>query len=257
MTSLCGVSVRDNRAGAIGGGLFRVSNTEDGALAVERSTISGNRIPVDAESSLAGGMYLQGLAIRIRASTVSDNEAGYNGGIWLGQGSTVEMVNSTIAGNRALEFHGGGIWLAGSPSGTILNCTVAGNGSTGDDGLAAAIFGEGPDLVLKNTIIDGQVVGNPYSAISCDQGHGDGGGNAQWPVEREAGGSDDPDALCAAGALVADPRLGEMGDNGGPTPTAAPAADSPAIGLGTDCPETDQRGEPRGEPCTSGAVEVE
>jgi hypothetical protein len=255
-TVLCGIEVRGSEAGAIGGGLFRVSNTADGTFSMELSTVSGNRVPAGVEG-LAGGMYLQGLAIDIRSSTVADNEADYNGGVWIGQDSTVEMTNATIAGNRALLFHGGGVWLAGEPTGTLLNCTIAGNGSTGDDGQAGAIFGPGEGLVLKNTIVDGQVVGNPYSPISCDQPHGDGGGNVQWPVQREAGGSDDPDRLCAGGALVADPLLGELSDNGGFTLTAAPSADSPVVGLGTDCPATDQRGRRRGEPCTSGAVEVD
>jgi hypothetical protein len=59
-----------------------------------------------------------------------------------------------------------------------------------------------------------------------------------------------------ADPLVADPLLGELGDNGGETETMLPGSSSPAVGLGTGCPETDQRGEPRGEPCTAGAVEV-
>lgn len=256
VTVLCGAALRDNRAGAIGGGLFRVSNTGDGTFAMDASSVSGNQVPAGAESSLAGGMYLQGLAITITASTISANQADYGGGVWLGQDTTVDITNVTIAGNRALAFHGGGLWLAGEPTGTLLNVTITGNQSSGDDGQAGAIFGPGDGLTIKNAIIDGQSVGNPFSPISCDQAHADGGGNVQWPVQREEGGSDDPDALCAAGALVADPMLVGLSDNGGPTLTSAPASQSPAIGLGTGCPETDQRGLPRGEPCTSGAVEV-
>jgi hypothetical protein len=50
--------------------------------------------------------------------------------------------------------------------------------------------------------------------------------------------------------------LGMLGDNGGTTETLLPAAGSPAIGLGSGCPPTDQRGSPRGNPCTAGAVEA-
>ena len=253
-TVLCGAVLRDNSAGAIGGGLFRVSNTGDGTFEMDRSAVSGNRVPAGAESSLAGGMYLQGLAVTITASTVSTNEADYNGGVWLGENTTVDMTNVTIAGNRALAFHGGGLWLAGEPTGRLLNVTIARNQSSGDDGQAGAIFGPGEGLTIKNSIIDGQSVGNPYSPISCDQVHADGGGNVQWPVQREAGGSDDPDALCAAGALVADPQLGMLSSQGGFTLTM-PVESGPAIGLGTDCPATDQRGQSRTEPCTSGAFE--
>ena len=55
---------------------------------------------------------------------------------------------------------------------------------------------------------------------------------------------------------VANPLLGELGHHGGDTETLVPASNSPARQLGTDCPAVDQRGVPRAEPCTAGAVEV-
>lgn len=79
----------------------------------------------------------------------------------------------------------------------------------------------------------------------CDEEHA-GGGNLQWP----------DGALCTSSPLVADPLLGALGEHGGDTETLVPSSSSPARGLGTGCPPTDQRGEPRGEPCTAGAVEV-
>ena len=50
--------------------------------------------------------------------------------------------------------------------------------------------------------------------------------------------------------------LGALGNNGGTTATMAPASGSPAIGIGSGCPATDQLGNPRPEPCTAGAVEA-
>ena len=47
-----------------------------------------------------------------------------------------------------------------------------------------------------------------------------------------------------------------LADNGGDTETLVPAAGSPAKGIATGCPPTDQRGNPRPEPCTAGAVEA-
>jgi hypothetical protein len=61
---------------------------------------------------------------------------------------------------------------------------------------------------------------------------------------------------------AADPQLGPLAANGGPTPTRAPAGGSPAIDHGgtraTGCPATDQRGvsRPQGPACDIGAVEV-
>ena len=176
----------------------------------------------------------------ITNSTISRNEAFYNGGIWINE-SDAHLKNVTIAENVAFGSNGGGIWLSYEPSGTILNATIANNHSTADSMIAGAIFGAG--LTLKNTIISGNTA---MYTPGCDESHASDGGNIQWP-----GG-----ALCSDDPTVEDPGLGELGDNGGPTETMMPSASGPAVGLGTDCPETDQRGEPRAAPCTSGAVEV-
>lgn len=78
---------------------------------------------------------------------------------------------------------------------------------------------------------------------------GSGDHNLQWPN----GVQDDMD--CTPGITRADPLLGELADNGGPTRTLAPLAGSPALAAGSECPPTDQRGEPRADPCTLGAYE--
>jgi hypothetical protein len=54
---------------------------------------------------------------------------------------------------------------------------------------------------------------------------------------------------------MADPKLGPLADNGGPTKTMALLAGSPAIGGGAGCPSTDQRGEPRKGACDIGAYQ--
>jgi hypothetical protein len=59
-----------------------------------------------------------------------------------------------------------------------------------------------------------------------------------------------------SGIRFVDPQLGALASNGGPTPTAAPAATSPLRKSGRDCPATDQRGVARNTAlCTIGAVE--
>lgn len=246
-TNLCGVQLTDNDAGSIGGALFRVSNTTDGTFAMDRTTVRGNAV-ADADTSNAGGLYLQGLAISITASTVAENRARYGGGIWIGQDSTVAMENVTVAGNDAFFSHGGGLWLNGAPTGKMVNCTIANNRTSSSEGLAAAMFGEAPGLTLQNTIIAGQETANPGRTPGCDRPHADGKGNLEFPIRN---------SRCAPGIAELDAKLGALGDHGGPTPTLVPQAGSPAIGMATSgCPATDQRGEPRGATCTSGAVEV-
>jgi len=239
-TSLCGVTIAGNHAGAIGGGFFRVSNDHTGSFAMDRTTVDGNGVVDGAATSNAGGLYLEGLALSISASTISRNQAAYNGGIWINT-CTVQMTNVTVAENTATASNGGGVWLGHTPTGTLLNCTIANNHSTADGQVAGAIFGDG--LTLVNTIVAGN---SAMYRPSCDVTRSDGSGDVQWP-----GGS-----LCTAGAHVVDPMLGALGDHGGPTETMVPAAGSPARGVGTGCPATDQDGKARGEPCTAGAVEL-
>ena len=61
--------------------------------------------------------------------------------------------------------------------------------------------------------------------------------------------------------LTADPTLGPLQGNGGPTQTMAPASGSPVIDAGGGCPATDQRGKPRPDnresACDIGAYEVQ
>jgi hypothetical protein len=239
VTTLCDVIIADNTAGAIAGGVFRVSNSDDGTFTMDKSTVSGNRVtPMDDGN--AGGLYLQGLALTVRDSTISHNEGFYNGGIWINECRAI-LTNVTIAENTAFGSNGGGVWLGNAPTGAMLNCTIANNHSTAEGMVAGAIFGAG--LELKNTIVSGNTA---MYTPGCSDEHESGGGNLQFP-----GG-----ALCTDAPLIADPALGALADNGGPTQTMLPTASSPAVGLGTECPPTDQRGEPRGEPCTAGAVEV-
>lgn len=235
--SLCGVTIQHNTAGAIGGGVFRVSNSHDGSFAMDKTLVDDNRVTATMKN--AGGLYLEGLALTVTSSTISHNQAHFNGGIWI-NACQVEMTNTTIAENTATGSNGGGIWLGNDPTGTIKNSTIANNHSTADGQVAGGIFGTG--LTLVNTIVaNNTAMYNP----TCSDEHDSGGGNLQWPDS----------SLCTASPLTADPLLGDLADNGGSTPTMKPAAGSPAIGIATGCPPEDQTGKPRGEPCTAGAVE--
>jgi len=240
VTALCGVAIRGSTAGHIGGGVFRVSNDATGTFTMDRSTVDGSTV-TDGNGN-AGGLYLQGLSLAITASSVSRNRAFYNGGLWINAGHA-DLTNVTISGNEATGSNGGGLWLGNSPTGTLLNCTIAGNRATAAGQVAGAIFGAG--LTLKNTLVSGNTA---MYRPSCDVVHASGGGNLQWTGVATG--------LCTAAPTVADPLLGPLVAGGGPTETMAPSAGSPARRLGTGCPATDQRGQPRAEPCTAGAVEV-
>lgn len=252
--SVCGVHVRDNQANTYGGGMFVVARDEQGSVAIDRATIHGNHIP-DHAPSKAGGLFLQGMPVTITGTTIAANQARSDGGVFLGPGVAVTMTNATVSDNTALSSLAGGISMAAGVTGTIRNCTLARNRAPGPLAFAGAIVG-GRDVTLANTIVWGSEVGHGYSPVSCMDTLVEGGGNLQWPHLRAGGGPDISEAPCSAEILAADAMLGPLEDHGGPTPTVMPAAASPALGHGRDCPAVDQRGMPRGEPCTSGAVEV-
>jgi hypothetical protein len=252
--SLCGVTLSGNAANAYGGTFFRVGYGGE-ATSFDRCTVDSNAIP-DRAPSLAGGLYLQGVAARLTATTLSRNAASGGGGAFIGPGATLQALNVTIADNTALSGLGGGLFLSSETiTGTLRNVTLVRNRAPGPVAFGGAIAGGGPGLVLASSIVTASEAGNAYNPVSCTRALGDGGGNVQWP-DRRAGGASDTGSPCAPGILFADPLVGALRSQGGPTETAAPAAGSPAIGRGTSCPATDQRGLARAAACTCGAVEV-
>jgi hypothetical protein len=136
--------------------------------------------------------------------------------LWINEGS-VDIENSTFYDNQP-----SGLNVEGSGN-TVRNTTFVNN------------------TIDRSFTIDNSL----FVDTSCDSPYS-GDDNLQWPEG----------SACAQGVTFADPDIGEIGDNGGATPTVMPAADGPAEGVGSDCPTTDQRGEPRDTAsCAAGSVE--
>lgn len=250
----CGVVITANTANTHGGGVFRVSNDLVGTHILDRSTVANNTMP-DVAPASAGGLYLQGVTITIDRSTISGNVSRYAAGMFIGPGSTITMTNSTLEGNVALSGLAGGAAFDKSVTGSIDFTTFARNRAPGPVAFGGATTG-GQGIVLSNSVFDDNQAGNGYNPITCNTTMIEGGGNMQYPVLRAGSGSDYPSSLCSSGAAVADPDLGALRDNGGPTRTVTPNPGSPAIGHVSGCLATDQRGRMRGAPCTIGAFEV-
>jgi hypothetical protein len=211
----------------------------------------------DVSPASAGGLYLQGVQIAMRDSTVAWNRSRFAAGLFLGpNGTTVDFANVTIAENTALSGLAGGMAISSGVTGQIRNATIARNAAPGPVAFAAATTG-GSGVVLANSIVDGHVAGNAWNPISCQTELLEGGGNLQWPVLRASGQSDFPDSLCSPSIAIADSQLGPLAWNGGPTLTIRPAPTSPALVPRSGCPDADQRGWPRDAgACTAGAVEL-
>jgi hypothetical protein len=234
--TLCGDTFSGNHANAAGGAVFRVAYNDE-LVKIDRCTFDSNT--VDATKGNAAGLYLENVTIDMSATTISNNAGNFGGGLWAGQSAVVKLTNVTIAGNKANL--GGGIWFASAVTGTLLNCTIVGNTGNG-------LNGGDTGVALQNTIVASNVKGTLDSTTNCAKQHGGAGVNLQWP----SGGT-----LCVPGITVADPKLGALQDNGGTTKTMLPGTGSGAIGAGTGCPATDQRGKTRpATGCTLGAVEA-
>ena len=244
---MCGNTFRGNVAGALGGAIFRTPDLGVEDSHIDRSTFDGN------SADGGGAMYFHHSNLTITASTISNNSANGAGAIQ-SDDTFLVLTNVTVAGNFAKKSPGGAISLFGN-GGTVTSCTFANNHCDGAPGqsFAAHLFG-GTKLTVTNTIFTGAMQAEANAPMSC-QGENDGASDLQWPKTHSSGQS--PDAPCVTGITFADPLLGALGDNGGPTKTMIPAAGSPALGLGKACPATDQRGTPRkADGCTAGALEV-
>jgi hypothetical protein len=188
--------------------------------------------------------------------------AGTGGAIFNMQGRLIIRdstltVNDAVGGIDSVPDHakgiGGAIFnLNGSV--TIDGSTLADNGATYDgasiyDLVYDANTTRAATTTLRDTIVGpgesaADVVSNKTAYIfpanlgsaTVDAGHFD---LVMSMAAREAGAIVGP-------PLTADPLLGALRDNGGPTATMAPASNSPAIDAGSAFGlSTDQRGQPR------------
>ena len=256
-------------------------------MTIEHLTVFGAR-----EASLMGGaIRVEGGRLDLIGVTVIGGLADRGGGIAVGAGARLRLVEALVIGNKAassgggiwnegvltvsrsaivgnLAIDGGGIWSGSGPGSatSIENVTIAENTATGDGGglwlagpaeIAASTIGDN-DAVRGGGITVGTrsvgvvrsiVAGNRADrARQCDGSMRSFGDNVD---QGHRCGFDAPSDL-----EDVDARLRRLGPNGGPTPTMALTARSPAVGIADACDGRDQRGAPRDRRCDTGAYEV-
>ena len=244
--------------GDAGGGLY----VAGGMVYVNQSTFSSNLVVgftgsvADACSGISagdgyqgegGGLFVAGGTVSIDNSTFSANEArGGDGGAGGYCPDAPDPVNSHVPGGNGGPSAGGGIRIA---AGTVQvqHSTFSGNRATGglggyDDNYGFGSPGLGTGGGISNAgglqMYDTILAGNTADvAPDLDGAFASLGHNL---IGNSTGGS----GYAATDLLNVDPQLGPLQNNGGPTPTMALMAGSPAIDAGDNsgAPAYDQRG---------------
>ncbi|MDW8406135.1 choice-of-anchor Q domain-containing protein, partial [Chloroflexus sp.] len=245
-----------NKARNFGGAVYSYLYHPDSST-IERSYFADNMVYLNSNNRASGGalMHHNG-PLTLRDSSFVNNRSEDAGGAILIAQTTFHagwnrsmLTNLSVVGNRADapnadQGNGGGLYFNGGQA-TLVNVTVAHNYA---DRLGGGIYNtssNSADVELRNVIIAGNQLGSSHDSVQCF-GSLRGSRNLQSPVGR----------ACTSGITQADPRL-EMAVayHGGPMPTIALLAGSPAINAGADCPPLDQRGAARVGACDIGAFE--
>jgi CSLREA domain-containing protein len=209
----------DNAAGpeARSGGAIHVGGTGHDTV-ISQTTFVGNK--AEGGNRDGGAIRIAGASFILDNSTFTDNTATGSGGAVSLRAVGQELSNVTLAANTADSDgdgigDGGGLWLQGSVFAVVRNTLVSGN-----DSLA----GSGPDCSGSYTTVGYNLIGR---GEGCSGFTNDVGGD-------QVGTSADP----------IDPLLGPLSGNGGPTPTLALLAGSPAIDAGDPAGCEDALGDP-------------
>lgn len=218
-------TIADNTASGNGGGIYN-----PGQLTLTDSTVSGN------EATEFAGALEVGTDATIRNSTFSRNEAEDGGAIRVDD-QLLQITNSTFTGNRATDS-GGAIFAEGSVSANAI--TMVRNRADDDN------FGGGQGGGIAN--VSGVTIANSIVALNTVGASGIGPNCSGFGSSISSGGHNIRGNLSGCtwnagpGDVVANPKVGKLADNGGPTRTIALKAGSPAINkAGANAPPRDQR----------------
>lgn len=292
VVDICGSRFEGNTA-VRGGGAIKVtvSDSKGTKATYARSSFIDNRlVGVPPAEGHGGAIYHieddivdedAGRAednIEIRETTFAGNHASkQGGGVWISVNGQGRVINSTFTENTASVAgsdqvgQGGGLIVSRGLI-DITSSTFAENFATFQGG---AIFSCGLSDNCRTTLTRSLFYRNRLDPTHTNpvttewQGYHtnrpliNGGGNLQYPLTKEPDFDNKVNNLIVepeSAILVADPLLGPLEDNGGPTATRALLIGSPAIDAGdtAPCPATDQRGvaRPQGSGCDIGAYEL-
>lgn len=260
--------------GSGGGGLYNINGSE---MEVIDSVVTSNQA-TGAGGNGGGGAYNTGGPMTLRRVTISGNQALNAAGGGLRSNGAVAVTyiyDSTISGNTS--NNGGGLANAGGSDLHVTNSTISGNQSIS----AAGIFNgaAGNDVYVLNSTLTNNTRTYTTTPVPGDIDNPAGGYlSIQNSIVSSVGTSAGPTVLVSLGnniftgvaftsgfqptdLIAADPKLGPLANNGGPTQTHALLSGSPALNTAntTAAPALDQRGSPRptGSAADIGACEFD
>jgi LPXTG-site transpeptidase (sortase) family protein len=257
----------------VGGGIFH-NNSNGGSTTISYSTISNNTsygygggiYAGDEESSFQAGGTLD-----IDHSSIFGNEAYQEGSGVATLGPVMTITYSAIYNNINYDEGDAGVGAWGPT--TISNTTISGNTVVGSGGAGAAGLGVYQADVTLNNVTIANNSGGYYGGISDWEDSSGSMTINNSIIADNSGSSDDDDCRWAdspeldlndAPSIIesidsdcdttndffritnpgADPGLGALGDNGGPTWTMAIGAGSNALNAAVGGLRPDQRGVP-------------
>jgi CSLREA domain-containing protein len=241
---LDGLVITHGAAGKSDGGAILVA--KGNSLTVRNSTITGNT------STNGAGIELGG-TVTVDRSTVNANTASARGGGFdIASTGSLTVSNSTVDGNSANG--GGGVNSAGT---AVLNAvTVTANNSNNSNG--GGIARNGGSFNISGSILAGNIGGT--TGRDCS-------GSAMFAFQNIV--QSTPGCNPSGTPLtIADPKLGPLADNGGPTLSHLPIVASPGVqgspaidAYAAPCVTTvDQRNvsrtPPPGGKCDIGSIEI-
>jgi hypothetical protein len=157
-------TISGNSAPSAGGGIF-VGNGIIGAATIVESTISGNFLT--ATYLGGGGLYfaLVNNTVTLSGDTISGNFSGLGGGgIDYFSGRELDIISSTISGNRAATGFGGGIFDEGNGAVAVATSIISNNiAAAGPGGAISATGGNFLNLIADQ--ISGNQAGNAGGAL--------------------------------------------------------------------------------------------
>ncbi len=250
-TVISGSTISDNTA------IFGAGLSTYGTTTISDSTISGNA------GEIGGGIAALGTTV-IRSSTILENTAlDVGGGIITGSdpnnGESFTLINSTVSGNTAMigdsgyGGYGGGLFNSGGLT-LIQHSTITNNTAPVGRGSGVSSNGrdDSPYTYTRTEIRSSIIAGNTNSDVDVNDGPINSFVSQGYNLIGTS--VSVPDALTVFNEPgdqtgVANPQLGPLADNGGPTWTHALLAGSPAIEAGDPAgvgmvPLYDQRGTP-------------